>query len=70
LGELFLRISSIDEIPDRLKLYDRMRDSMAERIHRSAMDTGDTWHLNDGEKQMALDAAMKKAAAMANGTGW
>lgn len=33
------------------------------------MDTGDTWHLTDGEKQLTRDAAMKKVAAMANDTG-
>lgn len=67
MGELFSKISSIDEIPARLKLYESIRRPRTEKIQKGALENGDIWHMPDGEQQIARDAAMKQEIAVAKG---
>ncbi|GAN07197.1 salicylate hydroxylase [Mucor ambiguus] len=59
LGVLFSQIESVDEIPDLLKLYEKIRRPRAEKIQKGALDNGDIWHMPDGDDQIARDKAMK-----------
>lgn len=51
----------MDSIPDFLYLYEQIRRPRVERIQKNSLENGYTWHLPDGEEQIARDKAMREA---------
>jgi salicylate hydroxylase len=54
-------ISSKEQIPEALKLYEKVRKTRAEEIQQSADQTRTALHLPDGEEQRKRDVQMKCA---------
>ncbi|KAG2199135.1 hypothetical protein INT47_009874 [Mucor saturninus] len=61
LGVLLSQIHSVDSVPDFLNLYEQIRRPRVERIQKNSLENGYTWHLPDGEEQIARDKAMREA---------
>ncbi|KAJ3544093.1 hypothetical protein NM208_g3238 [Fusarium decemcellulare] len=56
LGRLLERISTQDQLPKALKIYEKLRKGRGEAIVRETFKQRDAFHMHDGSEQEARDA--------------
>jgi salicylate hydroxylase len=62
LGECLGRITSPEQLPMLLHVYESIRKPRTERVQSGTRDTAVVWHLPDGPEQEARDLAFKSMA--------
>ncbi|KAJ5661897.1 Monooxygenase FAD-binding, partial [Penicillium maclennaniae] len=70
LGVLLSTISSRQEIPHALKVYEQSRKQRAETVQASGSENRITLHLPDGPEQLARDAQFLESASGSNPDKW
>ncbi len=59
LGSVLARISSKQQLPQALKLYERLRKTRGEAIARETFGQREDWHMPDGPAQQARDLVLE-----------
>jgi len=70
LGVLLSTISSRNEIPHALRVYEQSRKQRAETVQQSGSENRITLHLPDGPEQLARDAQFLESASGSNPDKW
>ncbi|CAI7657435.1 unnamed protein product [Penicillium glandicola] len=70
LGVVLSAISSREEIPHALSIYEKSRKKRAETVQQSGSENRITLHLPDGPEQIARDAQFKASASGNNPDKW
>lgn len=70
LGVVLSVISSREQIPLALSVYERSRKERAEKVQQSGSENRITLHLPDGPEQIARDALFRAAASGNNPDKW